>query len=209
MITGRTRVSMCLPYEIFSLVRVTQIQSSSYSLQLSSSVSPPSTRCPDMAAVPDRSSILPRIESPWRPPCVYDVSRRIPRRLNTKIPRPLSASCTRERSLYGEALAAPYIIERCPEAFHPRPACLPDHAGPHCPGFVFPTWKRSSVGAKVVGSLTPEVTGAPALDRIDRSPAIRGYSMSWTLKVYRSLDCVVGKSLAIQNSLFWKFEYYK
>lgn len=168
--TGRARVSMRSP-----LSRTSHTHTVVYKLlQLASSVSPPSTRCPDMATGP--SSILPRTESPWHPPCVYSVSRHIPRRLTRRSPSTVSASCAREYSLYGEALAAPYIIERCPEAFHPRPACLPDHAGPHCPGFIFPTWRRSSVGAKVVGSLTPEVTGAPALSHIDRP-----WLSPWTL----------------------------
>lgn len=39
------------------------------------------------------------------------------------------------------------------------------------------------MGAKVVGSLTPEVTGAPALDRIDRPSAISKHSKGWQLEV--------------------------
>lgn len=109
--SGRARVSVCetLPYKLHVHIQVR------HELRFASSVSPTSTRCPDMAVTREPSSILSRTESPWRPPCVCGVPRRIPRRLSTKIP-----PCP----LYGEALAAPYIIERHPEAFHPRPVCL-------------------------------------------------------------------------------------
>lgn len=147
----------------------------SYELRFASSVSPPSTRCPDMAVTPNRrlSCPAPRVLDAHP---VYTVFRDVSHDTLTRRSPPSIV-----RALYGEALAAPYIIELRPEAFHPRPVCLPDRAGPHCPGFIFPTWRRLSVGAKVVGSLTPEVTGTSALDRIDRPPAISGHSKGWKL----------------------------
>lgn len=150
----------------------------SYELRFASSVSPPSTRCPDMAVTNHRPSCpAPRVLDAHP---VYTVFRDVSHdTLTRRFPPPLPPSIV--RALYGEASAAPYIIELRPEAFHPRPVCLADRAGPHCPVFIFPTWRRSSLGAKVVGSLTPEVTGASALDRIDRPPAISGHSKGWEL----------------------------
>lgn len=65
---------MRLPYETLSRTSHTHTQSSSYSLQLASSVSPLSTRCPDMAAAPDRrlSYLAPRVLDAHP---VYTVSR--------------------------------------------------------------------------------------------------------------------------------------
>lgn len=57
------------------------------------------------------------------------------------------------------------------------------------------------MGAKVVGSLTPEVTGAPALDRIDRSAAacvITALSKGW------ELDC---RFLATRVLLYNIYDY--
>lgn len=58
-----------------------------------------STRCPHMVRSTGPSSLLFRLESPWRPPCMYSSSC-IPRRS-----RPASSPTP---PLYGETLAAPW-----------------------------------------------------------------------------------------------------
>lgn len=107
-----------------------------HELRFASSVSPTSTRCPDMAVTREPSSILSCTESPWRPPCVYGVPRRIPRRLNTKIPLSIVRGSPRG-ALHNWAT---------PGGFSPSASLSPRPRWTSLSGFHLPNLEKTLVG---------------------------------------------------------------
>lgn len=149
-------------------IHVTHIYKSgtSYELRLASSVSPSSTRCPDMAVTPNRrlSCPAPRVLDAHP---VYTVFRDVSHDALTRRSSPSIVL-----ALYGEALAAPYIIERRPEAFHPRPVCLSRPRWTSLSGFHLPNLE-TLVGGSEGRRLAHTGSNGCSCTRPYRSAALR------------------------------------